>query len=177
VVHRSGLRPRERSSRARFLRRVPYRSEGRAGGDCKTAGRPNGIALSPDGRTLYVTNSDEHNVRAYDIARNGAASNERVVISGIEGVPDGMKVDERVICTWPPGSCSSSAPPGSLSARFNSMTRHRTRVRWAGDGSVVRYSANHRVSCASRCEGSHALDERYRLTAAIPTARFWASAH
>jgi gluconolactonase len=38
----------------------------------KPAGRPNGIALSSDGRTLYVTNSDEHNVRAYDIARNGS---------------------------------------------------------------------------------------------------------
>jgi gluconolactonase len=60
----------------------------------KPAGRPNGIALGPDGRILYVTNSDEHNVRAYDVARNGVASNERVVVSGIEGVPDGMKVDE-----------------------------------------------------------------------------------
>jgi gluconolactonase len=61
----------------------------------KPAGRPNGIALAPDGRTLYVTNSDEHNVRAYDVARNGMASNERMVVSGIEGVPDGMKVDEK----------------------------------------------------------------------------------
>jgi gluconolactonase len=60
----------------------------------KPAGRPNGVALSPDGRTLYVTNSDERNVRAWDIARNGAASRERVLISGIEGVPDGIKTDE-----------------------------------------------------------------------------------
>jgi len=60
----------------------------------KPKGRPNGIALSPDGRTLYVDNSDERNVRAYDVDRNGAASNERVVVSDIEGVPDGMKVDE-----------------------------------------------------------------------------------
>ena len=61
----------------------------------KPSGRPNGIALAPDGRTLYVANSDEHNVRAYDIARNGAASNERILVAGIEGVPDGMKVDEK----------------------------------------------------------------------------------
>ena len=60
----------------------------------KPKGRPNGIALSPDGRTLYVDNSDERNVRAYDVDRGGAASNERVVVSNIEGVPDGMKVDE-----------------------------------------------------------------------------------
>jgi gluconolactonase len=61
----------------------------------KPAGRPNGIALAPDGRTLYVANSDERNVRAYDVARSGVASNERIVVSGIEGVPDGMKVDEK----------------------------------------------------------------------------------
>jgi gluconolactonase len=61
----------------------------------KTKGRPNGIALSPTGRILYVTNSDERNVRAYDLDRNGAASNERVLISKIAGVPDGIRVDEK----------------------------------------------------------------------------------
>jgi gluconolactonase len=61
----------------------------------KPAGRPNGIALSPNGRILYVANTDERNVRAYDLDRGGDASNERVVISGIDGAPDGMKVDEK----------------------------------------------------------------------------------
>ena len=61
----------------------------------KPKGRPNGIALSPNGRILYVTNSDEHNVRAYDLDHNGAASNERVLVSGIDGVPDGIRVDEK----------------------------------------------------------------------------------
>src|SRR5687767_948823 len=61
----------------------------------KPQGRPNGIALSPDGKTLYIANSDERNVRAYDIGRNGVPANERVIISGIEGVPDGMKTDEK----------------------------------------------------------------------------------
>jgi len=61
----------------------------------RPAGRPNGIALSPDGKLLYVANSDERNVRAYDLDRQGRASNPRVVISGIDGVPDGMKVDEK----------------------------------------------------------------------------------
>jgi gluconolactonase len=56
-------------------------------------GRPNGLAFSPDGKILYVDNSDEKNVRAYDLDREGNASNERVIVSGIEGVPDGMRVD------------------------------------------------------------------------------------
>ena len=61
----------------------------------KPKGRPNGIALSPDGRTLYVSNSDERNVRAYDLEKSGSASNERTLISGIDGVPDGICVDEK----------------------------------------------------------------------------------
>jgi gluconolactonase len=60
----------------------------------KPKGRPNGIALAPSGRILYVTNSDDRNVRAYDLDKNGAASNERVVVPHIEGIPDGMRVDE-----------------------------------------------------------------------------------
>jgi gluconolactonase len=61
----------------------------------KPQGRPNGIALSPNGRILYVANSDDRNVRAYDLDGRGAASNERVVISSIEGVPDGIRTDEK----------------------------------------------------------------------------------
>jgi gluconolactonase len=60
----------------------------------KPKGRPNGIALAPNGRILYVTNSDDRNVRAYDLDKNGAASNERVVVAHIEGIPDGIRVDE-----------------------------------------------------------------------------------
>lgn len=61
----------------------------------KATGRPNGIALSPNGRTLYVTNSDEHNVRAYEIDRSGDASNERVLISGIKAAPMGIATDDK----------------------------------------------------------------------------------
>ncbi len=61
----------------------------------KPQGRPNGIALSPDGKILYVANTDERRLYAYDLNRQGRASNERVLISGIEGPPDGIAVDEK----------------------------------------------------------------------------------
>jgi len=61
----------------------------------KPAGRPHGVALSPNGRTLYVSNADEHNIRAYDLDKNGDASNERVLVSSIAGIPAGLAVDER----------------------------------------------------------------------------------
>jgi len=61
----------------------------------RAAGRPHGIALAPNGRTLYVGNADDHNIRAYDVDRNGEASGERVLVSGIAGVPAGICVDEK----------------------------------------------------------------------------------
>jgi len=61
----------------------------------KPEGRPNGVAFSPNGHVLYVANSDEHNVRAYDVDHNGDLYKERVLISGVEGVPDGIRVDEK----------------------------------------------------------------------------------
>ncbi len=57
--------------------------------------RPNGIALSPNGRLLYVAGSDERVIRVYDLDRGGAAANERVLITGIDGVPDGIETDEK----------------------------------------------------------------------------------
>jgi gluconolactonase len=59
-----------------------------------SAGRPHGVALSPNGRVLYVSNADDHEIRAFDLDRDGDASNERVFISGISGVPAGIAVDE-----------------------------------------------------------------------------------
>ena len=61
----------------------------------KHKGRPNGIALSPTGKLLYVTNTDERCVYAYDVDGKGAATNGRVVISKIDGAPDGLRVDEK----------------------------------------------------------------------------------
>lgn len=55
--------------------------------------RPNGIALSADQKILYVANSDERTIAAWDLDRGGAATNERVVVRGIDGPPDGIKVD------------------------------------------------------------------------------------
>jgi gluconolactonase len=57
--------------------------------------RPNGLALSPDGATLYVSNSDERNVRAYEVSKDGILSNERMFIPKTEGVPSGLEVDDK----------------------------------------------------------------------------------
>jgi gluconolactonase len=67
----------------------------------KDLNRPNGVALSPDQKTLYVANSDEKKrfVNRYDVAADGAVSNGRVFFDFStvpeKGIPDGLKVDSR----------------------------------------------------------------------------------
>lgn len=76
-----------------------------------TLTRPNGIALSPDERQLFVAISDQDNpkVMVYDLDPRGAASNRRVFIDMADrpgpGSPDGMKIgaDGTLFCTGPGG--------------------------------------------------------------------------
>jgi gluconolactonase len=61
----------------------------------KLTGRPNGIALSPNGRVLYVTDSDDRSILAYDLDRNGQPANQRTLVENTGAVPDGIRVDEK----------------------------------------------------------------------------------
>jgi len=55
--------------------------------------RPNGVTLSPDGKILYVANTDEKNIRAYALDRDGKASAERIAIADLPAGPDGIRTD------------------------------------------------------------------------------------
>lgn len=63
--------------------------------------RPNGIAFSPDEKTLYVANSDPERAiwMAYDVLSDGSINNGRVFFDATDwvperqGLPDGLKVD------------------------------------------------------------------------------------
>lgn len=57
----------------------------------KTA-HPNGVALTPDGKTLYVADTEDRKIMAYDLDAAGNTSNERVFVSGLNGAPDGLRV-------------------------------------------------------------------------------------
>jgi gluconolactonase len=54
---------------------------------------PNGIALSPDETTLYVTDSEDDFVRSYDVAPDGSTSAPTPFVPSIPS-PDGMAVDD-----------------------------------------------------------------------------------
>jgi gluconolactonase len=59
--------------------------------------QPNGLAFSPDGKRFYVDDSEQRNIRVYDVASDGSVSNGRIFGEERggphEGVPDGIKVD------------------------------------------------------------------------------------
>jgi gluconolactonase len=61
--------------------------------------QPNGLAFSPNGKHFYVDDSKEKNIRVYDVAADGGLLNGRIFGEEKgephEGVPDGIKVDER----------------------------------------------------------------------------------
>jgi len=69
--------------------------------------RPNGLAFSPDEKTLYIDDSDQGHIRAFDVLPDGSLANGRVFAElkdpAKDGVPDGMKVDTQgnVFCTGP----------------------------------------------------------------------------
>jgi sugar lactone lactonase YvrE len=69
---------------------------------------PNGLALSPDEKVFYVSDSARGHIRAFDVEKDGTITNGRVfaeLTDPREGVPDGMKVDVQgnVYCTGPGG--------------------------------------------------------------------------
>lgn len=78
--------------------------------EAETFTQPNGLCLSPDERVLYVNDSEQANIRAYDLSPDGTASVGRIFAEGIRadddpGVPDGMKADRagNVYVTGPYG--------------------------------------------------------------------------
>jgi gluconolactonase len=80
--------------------------------------RPNGLAFSPDGKILYVNNSDpaKNLVMRYDVLSDGSLVNGRVfadITSKVDGVADGMKLDSKGnIYTAGPGGVWVLSPSG-----------------------------------------------------------------
>lgn len=64
----------------------------------KDLSQPNGLAFSPDGNRFYVDDSEQRNIRVYEVTAGGSITNGRTFGEEPggkgEGVPDGMKVDE-----------------------------------------------------------------------------------
>src|SRR6201995_2487297 len=82
--------------------------------------QPNGLCFSPDEKLLYVNDTVQALIRAFDVNADGSLSNARVFASGIRselepGVPDGMKCDQQGnIWVTAPGGGWVYSPSGEL---------------------------------------------------------------
>ena len=73
--------------------------------------QPNGICFSPDESLFYINDTPRALIRVYDVGADGSLANGRLFFEGIgsgvieEGIPDGMKCDDRgnVYVTGPGG--------------------------------------------------------------------------
>jgi gluconolactonase len=113
--------------------------------------RPNGIAFSPDEKTLYVAQSDPEAAvwKAFDVKPDGTLGKDRVFFDatawakeGKKGLPDGMDVDVagNLFATGP-GGVHLFAPDGTHLGTLD--TGEPTgNVTWGDDGSTLYITAN-----------------------------------
>jgi gluconolactonase len=108
--------------------------------------KPNGIALSPDEKTLYVANSDPAKAiwMAFPVKSDGTLGEGRVFFDATSmmgkdrpGLPDGMKVDAKgnVFATGPGGVLVFTAQGKHLGTIFTGVPT--ANCGWGNDGSVL----------------------------------------
>ena len=112
---------------------------------------PNGIAFSPDEKTLYTSDTIEGKWWAYDVQKDGSVTNKRLFFDGNDlkkegpGAPDGMKADAQGnIFATGPGGILVISPNGKLLGRF-SMGVPTANCGWGEDGSTLFITANHNL--------------------------------
>ncbi|HEV8606833.1 MAG TPA: SMP-30/gluconolactonase/LRE family protein [Tepidisphaeraceae bacterium] len=116
---------------------------------------PNGIAFSPDEKTLYVAVSDPKKAvwMAYDVTTDGAITNGRIFYDvtkwvGDEhpGLPDGMKIDKNGnLFATGPGGVWIFSPDAKLLGRINPGQKT-ANCAWGDDGSTL-YMTSHMLLC------------------------------
>ncbi len=112
--------------------------------------RPNGIAFSPDEKTLYVANSDGEKAiwMAYDVQDDGSIANGRVFydvtdkMGKLPGAPDGLKVDVNGnLFATGPGGVYVFTPDAELLGRISTGQRT-ANCGWGHDGTVLYMTAD-----------------------------------
>lgn len=111
--------------------------------------RPNGIAFSPDEKTLYVAQSDAVAIwMAFPVKTDGTLGKGKVFydvsdqMGKLPGAPDGLKVDRagNLFATGP-GGVYVFSPQAKLLGRIETGERT-SNCNWGGDGSTLYLTAD-----------------------------------
>jgi gluconolactonase len=114
-------------------------------------GAPNGIGLSPDEKTLYVSNAEHRRPiwMAYAVQADGNLGDGRQFaeasawVNENEGLPDGLKADEHGnVFAAGPGGIHVFAPDGTRIGHIETGVKTGN-LAWGEDGSVLFIAANH----------------------------------
>jgi gluconolactonase len=113
--------------------------------------RPNGVALSPDEKTLYVAQSDPDAayILSYPIGSDGNLGDAKILFDatpmvklGLSGLPDGLKVDKKGnIFSTGPGGILVLTSKGELLGRIETGEAT-ANLNWGEDGSVLYITAD-----------------------------------
>ncbi|QDU13314.1 Gluconolactonase precursor [Gimesia maris] len=112
--------------------------------------RPNGIAFSPDEKTLYVAQSDPEAAlwKAFPVNQDGTLGASKVFydvtdkVGKLPGLPDGLKTDVNGnLFATGPGGCYIFTPEGKLLGRISTGERT-ANCAWGNDGTVLYLTAD-----------------------------------
>ncbi len=99
--------------------------------------QPNGLCFSPDETRLYINDTEQANIRVFDVKPDGSLANGRIFASGISdslktGVPDGMKCDSSGnVWVTAPGGLWVYAPDGKHMGKV-SIPELAANLHWGG---------------------------------------------
>ncbi len=112
---------------------------------------PNGIAFSPDEKTLYIGQSESERaiIYSYPVKADGTLGPQKIFFNstylhkeGLRGAPDGLKVDVKGnVWSTGPGGIIVVSPAGKLLGRVET-TQPTANCAFGEDGSVLYITAN-----------------------------------
>ena len=114
--------------------------------------RPNGLAFSPDEKTLYIAQSDPNRaiIMAYPVQADGSLGKGKVFYDAtpvvkegkLKGLPDGLKLDKKGnLFATGPGGILIISPEAKLLGRID-VNEPTANCAWGDDGSTLYITSN-----------------------------------
>lgn len=105
-------------------------------------GTTNGIEVAPDERTLYVNESAQRNIWAYDLSEAGEISNKRLLIQFSDYGLDGMRCDvdgNLYVTRWGKGTIAKVSPQGDVLLEVELTGKNCTNIAFGGPDGCTCY--------------------------------------
>lgn len=115
-------------------------------------GTTNGIEVSPDGKTLYVNESVQRNVWAYDLSPEGEISNKRLLIKFDDFGMDGMRSDvdgNLYITRYGKGTVAKVSPAGEVLLEVKLIGKAASNIAFGGPDGRTAYVT---IADEDRCD-------------------------